>query len=577
MDNSEVENDVNSDNGANVSPSYGADIKHLMHVADSGLTVVARGIRGPGEMTEKQPMVTLEGDELWRRFESLTNEMIVTKNGRRMFPVVIVNISGLDPGAMYSVLLEFIQIDNHRWKYVNGEWVAGGKAEPAPQNSIYSHPESPNFGAHWMKEPVTFSRVKLTNKSNGGGQIILNSLHRYEPRIHIVKVNTDDRTLTTHAFPETRFIAVTAYQNEEVTSLKIKHNPFAKAFLETKSRNETNDNLGNNFASTSASAHHHQPPTSNVSFSQFGAWYIPPTPPPNRLCPSPSSTVPTVVTSGHHLHHHHTLSSSLSVGGSSAHCDRTASYKTQRHSPYLQPCQQRKSSPPYIGYGYESNAVTTAAVTHQPHSGALNCSSMFFGGDAWDSPPPPHPLTPTATYVTSSNVNSNSMNNGNGITTTLLTSPSNGSIGGGGQYNWPSSIANSNPPSSILLSTTSNVALSNDGRLSNSPPSPNSSNTPIAMHHQQINDVTSLTPLPSLPPPPPPNMSLVSHHAPHYVVIGGSTGHQGHHTHSPVNSMPGTPHYDTSESAEVLSEEYESSSPHRSGSWSPLTPPPTCM
>lgn len=28
---------------------------------------------------------------------------------------------------MYTVLLEFVQIDSHRWKYVNGEWVSGEK------------------------------------------------------------------------------------------------------------------------------------------------------------------------------------------------------------------------------------------------------------------------------------------------------------------------------------------------------------------------------------------------------------------------------------------------------------------
>ena len=31
---------------------------------------------------------------------------------------------------MYSVLLDFSSADNHRWKYVNGEWVPGGKPEP---------------------------------------------------------------------------------------------------------------------------------------------------------------------------------------------------------------------------------------------------------------------------------------------------------------------------------------------------------------------------------------------------------------------------------------------------------------
>uniref|UniRef100_A0A182QFS6 T-box domain-containing protein n=1 Tax=Anopheles farauti TaxID=69004 RepID=A0A182QFS6_9DIPT len=156
-----------------------------------------------------------------------------------MFPVVKVTASGLDPTAMYTVLLEFSQVDSHRWKYVNGEWVAGGKAEAPPPNPVYVHPESPNFGQHWMKEPISFAKVKLTNKTNGNGQIMLNSLHKYEPRVHLVQVVSDardQRNVHTYPFPETQFIAVTAYQNEEVTSLKIKYNPFAKAFLDAKER-----------------------------------------------------------------------------------------------------------------------------------------------------------------------------------------------------------------------------------------------------------------------------------------------------------------------------------------------------
>lgn len=164
-----------------------------------------------------------------------------------MFPVLKVNVSGLDPNAMYSFLLDFASADNHRWKYVNGEWVPGGKPEPQTPSCVYIHPDSPNFGAHWMKAPVSFSKVKLTNKLNGGGQvkdgrllksqlhhltlfftcvfllrflkIMLNSLHKYEPRIHIVRVGGPRRMITSHSFPETQFIAVTAYQNEEVSDI----------------------------------------------------------------------------------------------------------------------------------------------------------------------------------------------------------------------------------------------------------------------------------------------------------------------------------------------------------------------
>ena len=34
-------------------------------------------------------------------------------------------MSGLEPTAFYSLLLEFRQIDQTRWKYINGDWLAG--------------------------------------------------------------------------------------------------------------------------------------------------------------------------------------------------------------------------------------------------------------------------------------------------------------------------------------------------------------------------------------------------------------------------------------------------------------------
>ena len=49
-------------------------------------------------------------------------------------------------------------------KYFDEFFVTGGKAEPAPQNPVYTHPDSPNYGSHWSKEPISFAKVKLTNK-----------------------------------------------------------------------------------------------------------------------------------------------------------------------------------------------------------------------------------------------------------------------------------------------------------------------------------------------------------------------------------------------------------------------------
>jgi brachyury protein len=189
--------------------------------------------------------IRLEDVDLWLRFYSKTNEMIVTRCGRNMFPVLRCTVTGLDPSAIYEVVVDFRQIDTHKWKYINGEWSQGTKPDPVQLKCEYKHPDSPNFGAHWMKDLLCFSKVKLTNKTPNKGQIQLNSLHKYEPKVVIYKLNSSVRERVAEAsFQETQFVAVTAYQNEEITSLKIKYNPFAKAFLDVRERPEFGDDLG---------------------------------------------------------------------------------------------------------------------------------------------------------------------------------------------------------------------------------------------------------------------------------------------------------------------------------------------
>ncbi|KAE8601894.1 hypothetical protein XENTR_v10013826 [Xenopus tropicalis] len=285
---------------------------HLLTAVENELQVGSE----KGDPTERELKVNLEDTDLWIRFKELTNEMIVTKNGRRMFPVLKISVTGLDPNAMYSFLMDFVTADNNRWKYVNGEWVPGGKPEPQAPSCVYIHPDSPNFGAHWMKAPVSFSKVKLTNKMNGEGQIMLNSLHKYEPRIHIVRVGGPQKMITSHSFPETQFIAVTAYQNEEITALKIKHNPFAKAFLDAKERSDHKDFIDD--------AENGQ----QSGYSQLGNWLIPGT---GSLCSSSN--------------HHSQFGAPLSIPSSHG-CERYTTLRNHRSSPYPSPYTHRNNSPP---------------------------------------------------------------------------------------------------------------------------------------------------------------------------------------------------------------------------------------
>ncbi|XP_009322590.1 PREDICTED: T-box transcription factor TBX2 [Pygoscelis adeliae] len=61
--------------------------------------------------------------------------------------------------------------------------------------------------------------AELPGAAGGGAQTILNSMHKYQPRFHIVRANDILKlpysTFRTYVFPETDFIAVTAYQNDK--------------------------------------------------------------------------------------------------------------------------------------------------------------------------------------------------------------------------------------------------------------------------------------------------------------------------------------------------------------------------
>ncbi|XP_031799476.1 T-box transcription factor TBX10 [Sarcophilus harrisii] len=186
--------------------------------------------------------VQLEMKSLWEEFNRLGTEMIVTKAGRRMFPTFQVKILGMDSLADYALLMDFIPLDDKRYRYAfhSSTWLAAGKADPATPGRLHFHPDSPAKGAQWMRQIVSFDKLKLTNNLlDDNGHIILNSMHRYQPRFHVVFVDPRkdseryaQENFKSFIFSETQFTAVTAYQNHRITQLKIASNPFAKGFRE---------------------------------------------------------------------------------------------------------------------------------------------------------------------------------------------------------------------------------------------------------------------------------------------------------------------------------------------------------
>ena len=143
------------------------------------------------------------------------------------------SFSGIDPTANYSVVLDIVPSDNKRYRYAyhRSSWLVAGKADPAPPYRFYPHPDSPFTGEQLRRrQVVSFEKIKLTNNElDKSGQIILNSMHKFQPRIHLVLTNKSNRNLSniekekhkTFVFPETAFTAVTAYQNQLVRTMII--------------------------------------------------------------------------------------------------------------------------------------------------------------------------------------------------------------------------------------------------------------------------------------------------------------------------------------------------------------------
>ena len=195
-----------------------------------------------------------------------------------MFPTIRCSFSGFHEALMghkFAIMLDVVPCDNKRWvlfskksvsllhtflilrqnflfryryAYHRSSWLVAGKADPPPPKRQYLHPDSPFSIRGDQRLSVSFEKVKLTNnESDKTGQvcwltcsssviaklmfwsslqIILNSMHKFQPRIHLVLVDDlwngsyplDLRKVKhkTFTFELTSFTAVTAYQNQLV-------------------------------------------------------------------------------------------------------------------------------------------------------------------------------------------------------------------------------------------------------------------------------------------------------------------------------------------------------------------------
>lgn len=208
----------------------------------------------PATLTFQGISVTLENNNVWKQFHRCGTEMILTKQGRRMFPYCRYRLSGLEPTRQYNLVLSVIPSDNLKYRWNISKWEVNGPAENKNQGLIraFGHHYSPCQGSVWMGGLVSFYKLKLTNNNQDqDGHVILHSMHRYIPQLHVIPVpegvtTSPDKPVVigpncmTFTFPQTEFMAVTTYQNFRITQLKINHNPFAKGFREDGNNSRLN-------------------------------------------------------------------------------------------------------------------------------------------------------------------------------------------------------------------------------------------------------------------------------------------------------------------------------------------------
>lgn len=110
-----------------------------------------------------------------------------------MFPSVRVKVRNLDPCQQYYVAMDVMPVDSKRYRsalvfigsthltihllvylppcinprryvYHSSQWmVAGNTDHSCISPRLYVHPDSPCAGETWMRQVISFDRVKLTN------------------------------------------------------------------------------------------------------------------------------------------------------------------------------------------------------------------------------------------------------------------------------------------------------------------------------------------------------------------------------------------------------------------------------
>ncbi|CAP37817.1 Protein CBG20877 [Caenorhabditis briggsae] len=171
--------------------------------------------------------LSLADPTTWKKFYPNTEMIVTRRKGRVIFPHLNYNLTGLEPNAHYEVFIHLERTDNLKYKFEAGKWKESGIGGKIVPIDYKQHPDGARQGSHWMNETISFKNLKITNdiKNTDKQLILVQSMHKFLPVITIKKV--DDQMGEEFRLTITEFYAVTAYQCEAMSQLKVSHNKYA--------------------------------------------------------------------------------------------------------------------------------------------------------------------------------------------------------------------------------------------------------------------------------------------------------------------------------------------------------------
>ncbi|KAK3797720.1 hypothetical protein RRG08_054737 [Elysia crispata] len=140
-----------------------------------------------------RPEVTLNHKDVW----AATQEIVVSEEGRPMYPHLEVTVRCLEPQRLYSFCLELFLASPWSYEYEHGDWTPSINADPmatadtARATWAHQHPDNPKPGRHWETQGVSFEGLRLATNQQGKNKIKVQLRRQYLP---VLTISSEDNT-----------------------------------------------------------------------------------------------------------------------------------------------------------------------------------------------------------------------------------------------------------------------------------------------------------------------------------------------------------------------------------------------